>query len=163
MFGDPCLEKWLLTQPRENQDPDEAPGPTDTRQAFRKDALRAVLRPTYPIVPFPVMGGLGGFCVGGLVRGRAPPPVFMFWALACGEEYRVWILQRETRQAVDSNERICVVFVNQQILSMPTTTHNSWIHKEERCTVKTHQESQLDDFPWNVASPESVYFKLALS
>lgn len=30
------------------------------------------------------MGGLGGFCVGGLVRGSPPPPpVFMLWALAC--------------------------------------------------------------------------------
>lgn len=39
---------------------------------------------TYPRVPFPDMGGLGGFCVGGLVRGSPPPPpVFMFWALAC--------------------------------------------------------------------------------
>lgn len=36
---------------------------------------------TYPRVPFPDMGGLGGFCVGGLVRGSPPPPpppVFMF-------------------------------------------------------------------------------------
>lgn len=39
----------------------------------------AELRVTHPKVPFPDMGGLGGFCVGGLVRGGAPPPpAFMF-------------------------------------------------------------------------------------
>jgi len=54
--------------------------------------------PTYPRVPFPDMGGLGGFCVGGFVRGSPPappptppappaPPAFMFWALACRRKH----------------------------------------------------------------------------
>ncbi len=34
---------------------------------------------TYPIVPLPGIGGLGGFCVGGVVRRRLP--IFMFWVL----------------------------------------------------------------------------------
>lgn len=34
---------------------------------------------TYPRVPFPGPGGLGGFWVGAPVRGAVP--VFMFWAL----------------------------------------------------------------------------------
>lgn len=36
---------------------------------------RALKYSTYPMVPFPGIGGLGGFCVGGVVRGR--PPIFM--------------------------------------------------------------------------------------
>lgn len=32
---------------------------------------------TYPKMPLPALGGLGGFCVGGLDRDR-PPPSFMF-------------------------------------------------------------------------------------
>ncbi len=34
---------------------------------------------TYPMVPLPGIGGLGGFCVGGVVRRRLP--IFMFWEL----------------------------------------------------------------------------------
>jgi len=29
---------------------------------------------TYPSVPLPAIGGLGGFCVGGLVLDNVPPP-----------------------------------------------------------------------------------------
>lgn len=36
---------------------------------------------THPMVPFPDMGGLGGFWVGGVVRGR--PPIFIFCVLTC--------------------------------------------------------------------------------
>lgn len=50
---------------------------------------QGALQFTYPRVPFPVKGGLGGFCVGGLVRGRPPPPAFIFWALAY--ESMTWV------------------------------------------------------------------------
>lgn len=40
---------------------------------------------THPIVPFPDIGGLGGFWVGGVVRGS--PPIFIFCVLTCMKEW----------------------------------------------------------------------------
>lgn len=37
----------------------------------------------YPRVPLPAMGGLGGFCVGGLVLDNVPPPARAGWLFPC--------------------------------------------------------------------------------
>lgn len=52
---------------------------------------------TYPIVPFPDIGGLGGFWVGGVVRGS--PPIFIFWVLTCMKE------RGEKRPSLSSGSR----------------------------------------------------------
>lgn len=52
--------------------------------ANKLNTMRVIRIPhshTYPKVPLPGIGGLGGFCVGGVVRDR--PPIFMFWLLTC--------------------------------------------------------------------------------
>lgn len=58
---------------------------------------------TYPMVPFPDMGGLGGFCVGGLVRGRPAAPAFVFWALACRTRWERLQKQQQGSTSQQSN------------------------------------------------------------
>lgn len=43
----------------------------------------------HPMVPRPDMGGLGGFCVGGLVLDRVPPLTDWLFPSCCGEKKRV--------------------------------------------------------------------------
>lgn len=41
---------------------------------------------SYPIVPRPDMGGLGGFCVGGLVLDSVPPLIDWLFPCCCGRK-----------------------------------------------------------------------------